>query len=134
MGHHHKHDRGTKNLRLAFFLNLTFTIVEVIGGIYTNSIAILSDAVHDLGDSLALGTGWYLQNKSTKEADAKYSFGYRRFSLLGALINSVVLLVGSLLTFMKLLKGYFIQNMQMQKACSCLRFSGSLLTVTRLGN
>ena len=96
MGHQHHHDRGTKNLRLAFFLNFIFTIVEIVGGLYTNSIAILSDAVHDLGDSLALGTAWYLQRKSTQKPDANYSFGYRRFSLLGALINCVVLLVGSI--------------------------------------
>lgn len=94
MGHHH-HNSGTKNLRLAFFLNLIFTLIEIVGGIYTNSIAILSDAVHDLGDSLSLGTSWYLQIKSNQKPDAKYSFGYRRFSLLGALINSLVLVLGS---------------------------------------
>ncbi len=96
MGHDHDHNHSSKNLKLAFFINLIFTIFEIIGGIYTNSIAIISDAVHDLGDSLSLGTSWYLQIKSEKKADAKYSFGYRRFSLLGALINSVVLLVGSI--------------------------------------
>jgi cobalt-zinc-cadmium efflux system protein len=94
--HQHEHHKGTKNLRLAFFLNLIFTLVEIVGGIYTNSIAILSDAVHDLGDSLSLGTAWYLQRKSNQKADEQYTFGYRRFSLLGALINGVVLLVGSI--------------------------------------
>lgn len=95
MGHHHDHSHATKNIKVAFFINLIFTIFEIIGGIYTNSIAIISDAVHDLGDSLSLGTAWYLQHKSEQKPDKKYSFGYRRFSLLGALINSVVLLVGS---------------------------------------
>lgn len=95
MSHHHNHSQATKNIKVAFFINLIFTIFEIIGGIYTNSIAIISDAVHDLGDSLSLGTSWYLQNKSEKKPDKKYSFGYRRFSLLGALINSVVLLAGS---------------------------------------
>lgn len=93
--HHHEHQSG-KNLRIAFFLNLAFTILEIIGGFYVNSIAILSDAIHDLGDSLSLGTSWYLDNKSKKGADSKFSFGYRRFSLLGALINSVVLIAGSI--------------------------------------
>lgn len=60
-----------------------------------NSISIISDAVHDLGDSLSLGTSWYLDSKSKKKANSKYSYGYRRFSLLGALINSVVLIAGS---------------------------------------
>ncbi|WP_070138226.1 cation diffusion facilitator family transporter [Crocinitomix algicola] len=95
MGHHHEH-HAVKNLRLAFFLNLAFTVFEIFGGIYTNSIAILSDAVHDLGDSLSLGTAWYLQKKSNRKSDAKFSFGYQRFSLLGALINSVVLVGGSI--------------------------------------
>src|SRR6056297_1467169 len=98
MGHehheHHQHSSG-KNLKLAFFLNLGFTILEFIGGIYVNSIAIISDAVHDLGDSLSLGTSWYLDHKAQQESDSKFSFGYRRFSLLGALINSLVLIGGS---------------------------------------
>jgi cobalt-zinc-cadmium efflux system protein len=92
---HHHHTSSGKNLKLAFFLNLAFTILEFIGGIYVNSIAIVSDAVHDLGDSLSLGTSWYLDNKSKQKSDSKFSFGYRRFSLLGALINSLVLIGGS---------------------------------------
>lgn len=97
MGHEHSHSHhhSGKNLKLAFFLNLAFTVLEFIGGFYVNSIAIISDAVHDLGDSLSLGTSWYLDNKSKQEANTRYSYGYRRFSLLGALINSVVLIGGS---------------------------------------
>lgn len=93
--HHHRHQQSGKNLRIAFFLNLSFTVVELIGGLYVNSIAIISDAVHDLGDSLSLGTSWYLQYKSKQGADRNFSFGYARFSLLGALINSLVLIAGS---------------------------------------
>ncbi|HSF54516.1 MAG TPA: cation diffusion facilitator family transporter [Algoriphagus sp.] len=92
--HTHPHDSG-KNLKTAFFLNLGFTIIELIGGLYVNSVSILSDAVHDLGDSLSLGTSWYLDNLSKKKATDSYSFGYRRFSLLGAFINAVVLIIGS---------------------------------------
>lgn len=92
--HHHHHDSG-KNLKTAFFLNLAFTILELIGGLYVNSVSILSDAVHDLGDSLSLGTSWYLDRLSKKKATESYSFGYRRFSLLGAFINAVVLILGS---------------------------------------
>lgn len=96
-GHHdhHSHNQSGKNLSIAFFLNLGFTILEFFGGLYVNSIAIISDAVHDLGDSLSLGTAWYLDKKSKQASDKKFSFGYTRFSLLGALINSVVLIVGS---------------------------------------
>lgn len=95
MGHNHDHHSAGKNLKFAFFLNAAFTIFEIIGGIYVNSVAIVSDAVHDLGDTLSLGTSWYLQNKSHKASNARFSFGYKRFSLLGALINSLVLIGGS---------------------------------------
>jgi cobalt-zinc-cadmium efflux system protein len=92
---HQHHDSG-QNLKIAFFLNLGFTIFELIGGYYVNSVAIISDAIHDLGDSLSLGTAWYLDKKAKAKADKKFSFGYARFSLLGALLNSVVLIVGSI--------------------------------------
>ncbi len=94
MGHHHHHT-SSKNIRLAFFLNLCFTVVEIIGGLLVNSVAILSDAIHDLGDSFSLGLAWYLDKKSHQKADKKYTFGYARFSLLGALINSLILVVGA---------------------------------------
>jgi len=92
MSQHH----SIKNIKIAFFLNLGFTIFEIIGGLYVNSIAIISDAVHDLGDSLSLGTAWYLQKKSQKKATNSFTFGYRRLSLLGALINCIVLILGSI--------------------------------------
>ncbi|CAL2088353.1 cation diffusion facilitator family transporter [Tenacibaculum sp. 190524A02b] len=98
MGHHHKHCKHhntTKNLATAFFLNLGFTIIEFIGGFFTNSLAIMSDALHDLGDSLSLGLAWYFEKKSSKNPTKKYSFGFKRLSILGALINSVVLIIGS---------------------------------------
>ncbi len=71
-------------------------IVELIGGIMTNSTAILSDALHDFGDSLSLALSWYLEKVSNKKSDKQFSFGYRRFSLLAAVINSVILLGGSI--------------------------------------
>ncbi|QYJ68573.1 cation diffusion facilitator family transporter [Flavobacterium litorale] len=92
--HNHAHSSG-KNLKIAFFLNLGFTLLEIVGGLYVNSVAILSDALHDLGDSLSLGLSWYLNEHSKKQANNKFTFGYSRFSLLGALINSVVLIAGS---------------------------------------
>jgi cobalt-zinc-cadmium efflux system protein len=93
--HQHGAHHETKNIRAAFFLNLLFTIIEIIGGLLTNSIAILSDALHDLGDSLTLGLSWYFQKIANRNPTEKYTFGYSRFSLLGALVNAVVLLVGS---------------------------------------
>jgi cobalt-zinc-cadmium efflux system protein len=98
MSHQHMQSREqTENIRAAFFLNLGFTLFEIIGGFYTNSLAILSDALHDLGDSFSLGMAWYLEKHSHRESDARYSYGYRRFSLLAALLNTIVLIVGSLL-------------------------------------
>ncbi|MFC2087687.1 cation diffusion facilitator family transporter [Bacteroidota bacterium] len=84
-----------RNIRAAFFLNLTFTIIEIIGGILTNSVAILSDALHDFGDSISIGAAWFFQKLSGRGRDEKYSYGYKRFTVLGAIINSLVLLTGS---------------------------------------
>lgn len=92
---HHEHTSSTGNISLAFFLNFFFAIIELIGGLLTNSVAILSDALHDFGDSVSLGIAWYLQKLSTKGRDKYYSYGYKRFSLLGAVFISVILLVGS---------------------------------------
>jgi cobalt-zinc-cadmium efflux system protein len=102
MSHHH-HDHGhshgegaaTKNIATAFFLNLGFAVVELVGGLATNSVAILSDALHDAGDSFSLGVAWALQKRSQKGRDTKFSYGYKRFSLLGSVFLSGVLLVSS---------------------------------------
>ena len=99
MGANHNHSASnhdsTKNINVSFFLNFTFTIFEFVGGYFTNSVAIMADAVHDLGDTISLGLSWNLDKKSKQASDHKYSFGYKRFSLLGALINGLVLFVGS---------------------------------------
>lgn len=93
-GHSHVHNTG-QNLAIAFFLNLTFCFIELIGGFLTNSIAILSDALHDFGDSISLGMALYFQKVSKRKPDAKYTYGYKRFTTLSALLNSLVLLFGS---------------------------------------
>jgi cobalt-zinc-cadmium efflux system protein len=94
----HQHDHtSTENIRVAFFLNLVFTALEIVGGIWTNSLAILSDAIHDFGDSFSLGLAWYLDHFSQRTNDNRFSYGYRRFSLLSALINTLVLVSGSVI-------------------------------------
>ena len=105
MSHNHNHSEG--NVKVAFFLNLSFTIIEIIGGLYTNSLAILSDALHDLGDSLSLGLSWYFQKLSKKGRTKKFSYGYKRFSLLGAIINSIVLVAGSIFILTKAIPELF---------------------------
>lgn len=84
-----------KNILIAFLLNLLFSIIELIGGSITGSIAILSDAIHDLGDALAIGMSYLLEKKSKKKPDEKYTYGYARYSILAAVITTVILLVGS---------------------------------------
>lgn len=93
--HNHNHESSATRIGWAFFLNLGFTIIEFIGGWLTNSTAIMADAVHDLGDSLSIGLAWILSKIADKQADETYSYGYQRFSLLGALVNGAVLIGGS---------------------------------------
>jgi len=93
---HHHHHHASGNIKVAFFLNAGFTLVELVGGVLTNSTAILANAGHDLGDSIALAQAWYFERKSVSSSSARYSYGYKRFSLLGALISTVVMLGSSL--------------------------------------
>ena len=95
--HRHGKTDSSRNIAIAFFLNLVFTIIEFVGGVMTNSVAILSDAIHDLGDTVALAVSWYLEKFSRKGRDKYFTYGYLRFSLLGAIFISGMLLVGSVL-------------------------------------
>ncbi len=94
--HSHRHAHGTeRNILIAFVLNAGFSVFEFIGGIITGSIAITSDAIHDLGDALSIGIAYGLERKSKKGPDAKHTYGYVRYSLVGSIITTVILLVGS---------------------------------------
>jgi cobalt-zinc-cadmium efflux system protein len=93
--HGHGHAAGAASLRVAFFINLAFTVVEAVGGWWTGSIAVLTDTLHDAGDCLVLGTAWWLQRVAMKGRDAQYSYGYGRYSMLGGWLTSVVLMVGA---------------------------------------
>lgn len=86
---------ANKRIGAAFFLNFFFSIFELVGGVFTNSISIISDAVHDFGDAISIAIAWFLEKKSNKKPDKTYTYGYARFSILGALITSLVLLIGS---------------------------------------
>ena len=72
-----------KNILIAFILNIVFSIFEVLGGIFTNSISILSDSIHDMGDAISIGISYFMERKSKKRADNKYTYGYIRYSVLG---------------------------------------------------
>ena len=86
---------------LAFFLNLSYAIVEFIAGGVFGSSAVLADSVHDLGDAIAIGVSAFLETISNREEDSHYTLGYKRFSLLGALVTAVILMTGSVLVILE---------------------------------
>lgn len=85
-----------QNILAAFALNLFFSVFEFFGGIFTGSTAISSDAIHDMGDALSIGISYFLERKSKRRADERYTFGYARYSVIGGLITSLILTVGSI--------------------------------------
>lgn len=84
-----------KNILIAFLLNLFFSLLELVGGVFTNSVAILSDAVHDFGDALSIGISWILERKSKQQPDDRFTYGYGRYSVIGSVITTLVLVFGS---------------------------------------
>ncbi len=85
-----------KNIFLAFLLNFFFSVFEFFGGIFTGSVAILSDAVHDIGDAASIGAAYFLEKKSKRKPNEVYTYGYARFSVLGSVITTFILLFGSI--------------------------------------
>ena len=85
-----------RNILIAFILNLAFSVFELFGGLFTGSVAILSDALHDLGDAASIGISFFMEQKSKRKPDAAYTYGYGRYSVLGGVITTAVLLAGSL--------------------------------------
>ena len=84
-----------KNILLAFLLNLIFSVFEFIGGIITGSVAILSDSIHDIGDATSIGISYFLERKSKRKPDEKYTYGYGRYSVIGGAITTLILIFGS---------------------------------------
>ncbi len=85
-----------RNILIAFILNLFFSLFELVGGLFTGSVAIVSDSVHDLGDAASIGLSYFLERKSKKQPDKAYTYGYLRFSVLGGIITTFILLFGSI--------------------------------------
>ncbi|MGM0633372.1 MAG: cation diffusion facilitator family transporter [Pseudomonadota bacterium] len=94
-GHGQQHHNPSGRIGLVFFLNAGFTVIEFVGGWLTNSTAIMADAVHDLGDTLSIGSAWLLARLGERSPDDSFTYGYRRLSLFGALLNSLVLVGAS---------------------------------------
>jgi cobalt-zinc-cadmium efflux system protein len=89
------HREASENLSFALILNLLFNIVVISGGLLTNSVAIISDALHDLSDTISIIIAWILEKLSQKESDSKFTYGYQRFSIIGALFNSTIVIIAS---------------------------------------
>ena len=87
--------KSHKNILIAFLLNFFFSIFELIGGIFTKSVAIISDSIHDIGDACSIGVSFFLEKKSKRKPDSKYTYGYSRYSVIGSVITVLILLVGS---------------------------------------
>ena len=87
--------KSDKKILVAFILNLSFSVFEFIGGIITGSVAISSDAVHDLGDAVGIGISYLLEKTSKKQPDEKYTYGYARYSVIGSVLTTFILLFGS---------------------------------------
>ena len=90
---HHHHRKAGQNLAFVFFMNLAFNIIVIIGGLATNSMAILADCIHDMSDTISIAFAWFLERVSQKDSTDKYSYGYQRFSILGAVVISVFVII-----------------------------------------
>ena len=88
--------KSEKNILLAFILNLAFSVFEFVGGIFTGSVAIVSDAIHDIGDAAGIGIAYFLERKSKKKPDCEHTYGYARYSVIGSVIITLILLIGSI--------------------------------------
>ena len=122
--HHHHHQHSSDRIGWAFALNASFCVIEFIGGWLTNSTAIMADAVHDLGDSLSIGSAWLLDRLSKKDPDEVFTYGYRRLSLFGALINSIVLVIGSAWVLIESVPRLFNPQMPMAESMLGLAILG----------
>ena len=93
---HNHHKKAGENLAFVFFMNLTFNIIVIVAGLATNSMAILADCIHDMSDTISIALAWFLERVAQKESSDKYSYGYQRFSILGAVIISVFVIIMAL--------------------------------------
>lgn len=96
-----------EDLKFIIFLNIGFSLFEIVGGFLTGSIAISSYAIHDFFDALSIGLSSFLNKISLNEPDKKYTFGYKRFSLLGTIFTSGILFTCAVLTLFYVVLKFF---------------------------
>lgn len=104
---HHHHKKAGENLAFVFFMNLAFNIIVIAGGLATNSMAILSDCIHDFADTISIALAWFLERIAQKDSSEKYSYGYQRFSILGAMIISVFVILMALMILNEAIPRFF---------------------------
>ncbi|WP_405290141.1 cation diffusion facilitator family transporter [Methanobrevibacter sp.] len=105
---HHHHKKAGENLAFVFFMNLIFNIIVIVGGLATNSMAILADCIHDMSDTISIALAWALERVAQKNSTDKYSYGYQRFSILGAVIISVFVIVMAFIILQEAIPRLFV--------------------------
>lgn len=89
--------KSQSKILIVFLLNLIFSVFEFLGGIITGSVAIVSDAIHDMGDAASIGLAYILERKSTQKPDENFTYGYARYSVIGGAVSTLILLFGSVI-------------------------------------
>lgn len=105
---HHHHKKAGQNLAFVFFMNLAFNIIVIVAGLATNSIAILADCIHDVSDTISIAVAWIMEKVAQKDSSDKYSYGYQRFSILGAVIISVFVIFMALVILNEAIPRLFV--------------------------
>lgn len=120
-----------KRVGFVAFLNIAFTILEIIGGIWTNSLAIISDALHDFGDSVALLISWLFEREAKRSPDTSRTFGYQRLSLFSAFFSAAILIGGSIVIVLETIPRLF--NPELVNATGMVGFSIIGITLNGAG-
>ena len=121
--------KNLNNMKFIFFINFIFCIIEFIGGIYTNSSSILSDAIHDLSDSISIGFSILLQKLSLRKPNNEYTYGYARYSIIGALVNLLILSIGSTLIIINIIPKIFNPEVVNYEGMFILAILGILVNI-----
>src|SRR5574344_2763047 len=108
MGNNNTNNTPSNNIGFAFYLKIIFVVFEVVGFAFTNSIAIISNAFHDSGDCIALALAYFLEKRSAKASDERYSYGYKRYSLLSSVILSIILIISSIVIIIEAVRRFVI--------------------------
>lgn len=104
--HHHDHGNSQRNLLWTTLLNIVITVAEVIGGLLSNSLALLGDALHNFSDAVAVFIAYLANRISKRKSTPSKTFGYKRIEILAALFNAVVLIVICIFLFVEAVKRF----------------------------